>query len=58
MDTKNDRYNLQDIPDKHWDALPADVKKVVDKDIEAKLKGNIKPPEKDTPQSDRRSDIA
>jgi hypothetical protein len=58
MDTKNDRYNLQDIPDKHWDALPADVKNVVDKDIEAKLKGNIKPPEKDTPQSDRRSDIA
>jgi hypothetical protein len=58
MDTKNDRYNLQDIPDKHWDALPADVKKAVDKDIEAKLKGNIKPPEKDTPQSDRRSDIA
>jgi hypothetical protein len=49
---------LQDIPDKHWDALPADVKKAVDKDIEAKLKGNIKPPKKDTPQSDRRSDIA
>lgn len=58
MDTKNDRYNLENIPDKHWDAIPADVKKAVDKDIEAKLKGNVKPPEKTTLHKDRRSDIA
>jgi hypothetical protein len=58
MDTKNDRYNLKNIPDKHWDAIPADVKKELDKDIEAKLKGNIKPPETPIQRNDRRSDIA
>jgi len=52
MDTKDEKYNLENIPDKLWDAIPTDIKKSVDKNIDQKLKGDVKPERNDTLKND------
>jgi len=58
MDTKDDRCNLENIPDKLWDAISADKKKSVDEDIDKKLKGDIKPIEVKIAGVNKQNDIA
>jgi len=52
MDTKDDRYNLENIPDKLWDEIPADIKKEMDKNIDANRKGSAKHESNDTFKND------
>ena len=58
MDTKDDKYNFENIPDKYWDELPATVKQNIDKDIEINLKGDLKVQNDVKSEIDKRSDIA
>ena len=58
MDTKDDKYNFENIPDQHWDELPATVKQNIDKDIDKKLKGDVKVQNDGESEIEKRSDIA
>jgi len=58
MDTTDDKYNFENIPDKHWDELPATVKQNIDKDIDRKLKGDVKVQNDVRSEIEKRSDIA
>lgn len=57
MDAKSDKYNVVNIPDMLWDAIPPDSKKSVDEDTNQKLKGNIILKEK-IARVDKQNDIA
>ena len=58
MDTKDDKYNFDNIPEKHWDELPVTVKQNIDKDIDRKLKGDVKVQNDVRSEIEKRSDIA
>ena len=58
MDAKSDKYNIENIPDKLWDAIPADLKKSVDEDIDQKIQGKSILKKEKTEKVNNRNDIA
>jgi len=58
MDNKEQKYTLNNVPDKLWDAIPQEAKTAVDNAIDQKIKGKASPIAKEVGEVNKSNDIA